>query len=171
MAVRPADIRFYYTGGATNSDPALSIGGAASSVEIVGGAPLFDDVTGYESLTGNVAYRCFAVKNIGTQSWLQVKVHVASNTVGDDTISIAVETPSGNLVQQLLKEDDEPIGLTFATPSSRDNGILCGSEGSVIGKLDPGKWIGIWVKREVPAGSRYQENNAFTISISGEAGV
>ena len=64
MAITTADLEKLLTGGASNSDPNLSIGGPLSSVQLVNNAKnnLFDKVTAQEAEDGLIDYRtdCFS---------------------------------------------------------------------------------------------------------------
>ena len=51
------DLEYRLSGGAANSDPILSIGGAMSSVEVTG-STLFDTVSSAEAAAGDTEYRC-----------------------------------------------------------------------------------------------------------------
>lgn len=51
MPIVSGDIDYFLTGGAANSDPAASIGGAKSSVQVTPN-DLFDDVSSAEASAG-----------------------------------------------------------------------------------------------------------------------
>ncbi|MDI6872582.1 MAG: hypothetical protein QME79_14760 [Bacillota bacterium] len=171
MAITQAEIKFYLTGGAGNTDPNASLGGAISNTEIASGNlhNLFDKVTGDESVAGDVEYRCLAVKNThASLTWEAVRAYIRSNTPGDDTLEIGVETPSGGALQTVVNESTAPTGIVFSAPADRAAGLVCTGEGDSAGNIGPGHWVGIWVKRTVPAGAAAKDNNTATIEVSGD---
>src|SRR5688572_4414583 len=59
-----SDIKFYHSGGGSNCDPMLDLGGARSSCELTEGeATLFNNLSPKKSRWGGIDYRCFYVKN------------------------------------------------------------------------------------------------------------
>ena len=84
MAILTTDIIYRLSGGAANSDPAASLGGAKSSTAWVSG--IFDDVSSAEASAGDIEYRCLYVKN----------AH-ATLTLYSATVWISTNTPSGRL--------------------------------------------------------------------------
>jgi len=65
----PDIVKFFLSGGASNSNPNLSLGGVMSSVEIDFSDPqdnLFDDVLSGDALNGYIDYRCFYIMNVTT---------------------------------------------------------------------------------------------------------
>jgi hypothetical protein len=59
-----SDIKFYHSGGGSNCDPLLDLGGSISTCELTEGLDmLFNEVTEKQSRAGRIDYRCFYVKN------------------------------------------------------------------------------------------------------------
>ena len=86
MAILTTDIVYRLSGGAANADPALSIGGAKSSV--ASGSTIFDDVSSVEASAGDVEYRLVYVHNghatLDYQTaavWIQTQTPSASTDV------------------------------------------------------------------------------------------
>lgn len=79
-AIQPSDISITYSGGSSNSNPLLSLGGDPSSVAI--GSlinNLFRDVTSSEAATGYTDYRCFYIFNdSATETFYNVNVGIDS---------------------------------------------------------------------------------------------
>ena len=171
MAIIQSEIKFYLTGGAENSNVNASLGGVISSTEVTSAQlhNLFDKVTGDESSAGDIEYRAIAVKNTNaTLTWENVKAYISANTAGGDDISIGIETPSSNAIQVIGNESTAPTAIDFSAPADRANGIACTGEGDAVGEIAAGNWVGIWVKRNVPAETSAVDNNSATIAVSGD---
>lgn len=83
MAIISTDIQYRLSGGAGNSDPAASLGGAKSSVTATN---YFDDVSSAEATSGDVEYRCIYVhNNHGTLTLIGSKIWIQTNTPSSDT--------------------------------------------------------------------------------------
>jgi len=173
MPILASEIKFYLTGGATNTDPNASLGGAISSTEITSGElnNIFDDVTGDESAVGDTEYRCIAVKNTNASLTLKAaKVWILSNTTSpNDEIEIGVETPVGDAVQTVADEGTAPSGITFAKPTDKASGFDLTGEDNNVGEIGPGKWVAIWIKRVVDAGAAAKDNNTFELQVEGDS--
>lgn len=170
MPLSATDIKFYLSGGTSNTDPNLSLGGVISSTEIVDNIDnnLFDDVTGDESASGDVEYRCIYIKNTHTTITLQnAVVYISQETPGDDIIDIGLD-PAGvgdgsttGVATTIPDESTAPTGVTFSHPTTKATGLS-------IGDLAPGQCIAIWIKRTVPAGAAAKAGNSFQLSVEGE---
>lgn len=167
MSITITDITWWLSGGASNTDPDASIGGAISTVgEITSDVAnnLFDDVSGAEAASGDTEYRCFFIKNSsGTDTWESVVVWINANTPStDDTIAIALTTNGkNNAAETPGDESTPPSGPTFSTPTSKGTGLS-------IGDLSPGDYYAIWVKRTVDALAGGYPDNSFILEIEGE---
>ena len=102
MAVTASDIKFYLSGGSSNSSGDASIGGAISSTEIPAYVMdgLMDQVSGKESKAGDTNYRIIYLKNNhATDDALNVELYFdqdATNKQRNDAgvlISPAVDDP------------------------------------------------------------------------------
>jgi len=170
MVIQASEIKYYLTGGAANSDPTASLGGAISSTEITSGSlhNVFDKVTGDESSAGDIEYRCIAVKNTNATLTLEaVKAYISANTALDD-VSIGVETPSTGSVQTIQDESTAPSEISFSAPASRAAGITCTGEGDDAGEIAAGNWVGIWIKRDTAAETVAANNVTATIVVGGD---
>lgn len=166
MPVTAYDIRFYLSGGSTNTDPNLSLGGPISQTEIVSGQlnNLFDDVSAVESGAGDVEYRCIYIKNThSVSSLVNARIWIDQDTLStDDEIDIAID-PSGvgGTVPQLADESTAPPNVVFSHPTSYDTGLA-------IGDIGPGQYVPIWFRRTVQPGAQAFPNNTFSFRIRGE---
>ena len=115
------DISFVYSGGYTNTDPNLSLGGASSIHPIPGGINnLFNNIpdTGdFSRATGMTDYRCFyAVNNNATDSFYQVAVTIVDQISGGATATIgniqATDIQNVTITYPIQNSDFENLGST-----------------------------------------------------------
>lgn len=165
MAIVASDIKFYLSGGAANTDPNASLGGALSATEIVDDTlhNLFDKVLGDESDAGDTEYRAFFVKNDHATLTLEsAVVWIKTNTPADDSVQIGVEASKGTPKQLVGSESTAPTGPTFSTATSKVNGLS-------LGDLAAGDVYLIWVKRIVPPDTPAYDDNSFEIQVEGDS--
>lgn len=162
MAIASSDIKFYLSGGAANSDPAASIGGAISST--LAGTNIFANVSSADATSGKTYYRCVYIKNThGTLTLENAKVYIQSNTPSTTTaITMALDGVGINATAEGPKADQytAPSGETFSSPSS-------GSPLS-LGNIPAGQYYAIWIKLVVDASSPAYANDGFTIRVAGD---
>jgi hypothetical protein len=131
---------------------------------------MFANVSKDDSYTGKSVYHCFGIKNTGTDAKKDVTIWIASNTPGQDTISIAVGAGAAGdgvttgIDTAVANENTAPVGLTFTAPTTQATGLsigdLSGSAGSTHTRC-------FWIKQLVPAGVDQEYlNNTFRIGIS-----
>lgn len=169
MAILASDIKFYLSGGATNTNPDASLGWIISSTAIVDDTlnNLFDDVTGVEHSTGDTNYRCIYVKNDSAETAYNVRIYIESNTTAvDDTINIgkdlagAGDGSTTGVADTVADEHTAPDpAVTFTTATDYANGI-------VLNTMTAGQVYGVWVKRIVSAGTTAQADNEATLEVS-----
>lgn len=144
MAIVAGDIDSYLSGGASNSDVNASLGGAKSSTAWTGGTlhDLFDKVTGDENAASDVEYRCvYYQNNHATLSTDNGKLFVQSQVSGGASIAIGIDPAGKNATAVVAADEDTaPSGVSFSTPTDRDNGLT-------IPDLDPGDYIAVWFRR------------------------
>lgn len=108
----PDIVKFYLSGGASNANPNLSLGGVMSSVEIDFSDPqdnLFDDVLSDDALNGYIDYRCFYIMNVTTG--------LTAATVTNLVVSIDSEVSGGSSI--VLGDDllnDQQLLIISGTP-------------------------------------------------------
>lgn len=159
MPITSADIEYRLSGGAANSNPDASLGGAKSS-ELVP-VDLFDDVSSAESAAGDTEYRCFYIHNAHATLTLQnAVVWIVSNTTGN-RIAIGVGTSAVNGTEQTFaNENTAPAGVTFSQPASKGAGLALGS-------LPPGQHKAVHIRRTVAAATS-AANDAYTLRVEGD---
>jgi hypothetical protein len=166
MAIVAGDIEFRLSGGASNTDPNASLGGAKSSAEVVDAQlhNLFAKVTGAESAAGSIKYRCIYVHNgHGTITWESVKAFIQSNTPSPGTaLAIGLGTSAVNATEQTVADEDTaPSGVTFSAVDDYATGIA-------LGDLPAGEHRAIWLRRTVTAGASAYNNDGATIQAEGD---
>lgn len=145
MAITAAEIKLLLSGGAANTNPDLSLGGAVSATDTP--ANQFDRVTSTEASTGDSEYRCSYVKNThATLTMVNTHLWITANTVSADTnIQIGLGTSAINGVEQTIADENTaPTGVTFSDAATEGAAIT-------VGDLAPGQTKAIWWKRIVNA--------------------
>lgn len=148
MPILPNDIQYFLSGGAGNTDPNLSLGGAVSTTRFIGNpgrANLFEDVSESESAQGSTKYRCLYLKNNHATIIMQnTKFFVNTNTQSiDDTISIGIGTSVLNGIEQTIADENTaPIGVVFSAPTTNETGLNLNS-------ILPGETQALWFQRIV----------------------
>ena len=76
MAIIASELHYRHSGGAGNSDPDASIGGAMSSTQITDDSDnnLFDDVTGDEASSGDTEYRGIYLYTVDSSANVAISV-------------------------------------------------------------------------------------------------
>jgi hypothetical protein len=167
MVIAETDIHFRLSGGAANADPNLSLGGAKSSVSYTSDVAnaIWDNVSGAQSSSGIVEYRCWYVHNANATLTLYgavIWISSPTDSPGDE-LDIGLEPGAVNAVAQgpLANEATAPTGVTFSRPSSFGAGLI-------IGDIGPGQAKAIWERRTVNAGAAAKTDNRATIMVRGE---
>lgn len=155
MAIKANELDLRLSGGASNINPASSLGGIISTHDVVAEAivnNLFDSVSSAEATAGSTEYRCYYVKNTSTSTWFSSEVWIQQDTSSATTnIDIGLD-PAGagdgvstGVATTIVNETTAPAGVVFTHPTS--------SPGLNIGTLTAGQCQAIWVKRVVNAGT------------------
>lgn len=161
MAIVSTDIKQRLSGGAANSDPNASLGGAKSSNDAP--STLFDNVTSAQAAAGLVEYRCVYVHNNHGSLVLQApKIWVQTNTPPTDTtIDIGVGTSAINGTEQTVaNEGTAPAGVTFSAPTNEAGGLA-------LTDIPAGQHRAVWVRRTINAGAA-SVNDSFTLRVKGD---
>lgn len=150
MPIVVGDLLIRLSGGASNSDPNLSLGGVMSTTTTVVDNTthnLFDVVSGSESLPGDVEYRaCYLLNNHGSLEAKNTRIYISSNTTASDTsLDIALAGEGLNTtIETVANENTSPSGETFSAPSDYATGLN-------MGNIPAGQRYGFWVRRTVNA--------------------
>jgi hypothetical protein len=165
------EIKQRLTGGASNADPTLSLGGVISSVNIVDNTDnnVYVDVSGDEGAAGSTKYRCRGVVNThATLPLIAPKVWIVSNTPSaDDTIAIGIGTSTygTGTEQTVANEDTAPSGVSFSSPSTKATGLVPGAGADLVAT----QHFYIWERRTVTLGATAVNGNAYTIKVEGDS--
>ena len=160
MPIVSTDIQYRLSGGASNSDPALSLGGVKSSTAA---SNYFDDVSSAEASAGDTEYRCVYVhNNHGTLSLIGAKVFIQTNTPSSDTdVAIGLGSSAINGTEQTVADESTaPTGVSFSAPTTFAGGLA-------IGDLAAGAHKAVWVRRTVNAGAAAYADS-FTLRVQGD---
>ena len=164
MAIVAADIKYRLSGGASNSDLSLSLGGAKSSTEVADSPSLhnlFDVVSGAELSAGDVEYRCVYIHNAhATLTAESMVVYINSNTPSADTAAaIGLGTAAINATEQTVaNESTAPSGVTFSAAAGSGNALS-------IGNIPPGQHKSLWLRRTVTAGGAAYSSDVVQLAL------
>lgn len=146
-----ANIVLRMSGGAANTDPNASLGGAMS--EAAGAVistsntnlnNLFDNITKSENFSSTTDYRCVFVHNdilTAGEVFAEPSVYLSGSPLA--TFEVGVVASKNTSAGTIATETDVPAGITFSAPTSGSPLALL-SGGDV---LDPDDYIAIWIKR------------------------
>jgi len=176
-----SDIYFMYTGEASGpSDATLSIGGTMNVNTITSAQAnnIFDDVTGDESTSGEMEYRCIAIKDShATAQMLNAKVWITGFVAAGgtaDTINFAIQETSGGSLSNEIADVYTAPTQEFTVPAAGGGTVAWTEEGSpsntlTYGTVDAnGGWFGLWLSRTVPPSSDAFSNRSVTIQVQCE---
>jgi len=166
--------KLYLSGGATNADPSLSIGGAMSSIPVSASKlnNLFDDISGDEAAAGRVDYRMVYCENGGDIDWIDPVAWLGYQPRNPDSPF----TPNGAGVRfgfaYLGKNAEETATLDDTT--APDHVVFDGPSTKLTGTALPtpdyeaGDYIGIWVEYTTPEGQGYDSGADWSLTIEGD---
>ena len=154
MPIVSGDIVYRLSGGAGNSNPDASLGGAKSST--VMSTNLFDAVSSVESAAGDIEYRAFYVHNAHAALTMENAVcWIQANTPsGDTTLDIGLGTSAVNGTEQTVaNESTAPSGVTFSAAATEGAAIA-------LGNIPPGQHRAVWLRRTVNAAAAASNDTA-----------
>lgn len=164
-----ADLVLRYSGGAANTNPALSLGGAFSTAagatiddNVTG--DLFDTVTGTQRAAGYVDYRAIYLRNEhGSQTAYSTVLWIAGPDNTELDVALATEAVNTAIANTIASKTTAPTGswlaAAFAHPASEGGGLA-------IGDIPAGQFKGIWLRRTVPAGATSIPSDTAGISFA-----
>jgi hypothetical protein len=111
--VQTSDISFMLSGGGSNKNPAMSLGGMPSSTPVSGTVnSLFGDITESQAVDGLVDYRCLYILNkSATGTLYSASVHVQSQLPGGSQVELGLARFSE---VQVLQISGSPVSGTLA---------------------------------------------------------
>lgn len=155
MPIVEADLIHRLSGGSTNGDPNLSLGGAISTDPagvIVSDQDNndMDDITSTEAANGIVIYHGYYYSNeVPTNlTWIAPVFWIQSQTSSGDTqVFIAIADELKNVeIETIFDEETAPSGPSFTQPANKEAGIA-------ILDLNQNDFRGHWVQYFVSAGA------------------
>lgn len=148
------------TGGASNSDPNASLGGARSSNNVSGTAPnnIFDDVSPAEASAGDTEYRAIDLYNSGDAAATGVVLFNSTETTSSGTtLDFGIEASPIDSTTSIANESTAPIGVSFSHPTS-DSKLS-------IPNIAAGSGARVWVRRVVSAATTNTSNDEGTFTV------
>ena len=165
------DIIYRLSGGASNTNPNASLGGAMSTVS--GGIipktktlnSLFDDIGSAEAIAGDTEFRCIYVQNINEAlTLLSARIWIYQNTPSTGTtmqLGAALQGVDGE-ASTIADESTAPSpAVTFAET------CVGYSTGIYISDLVVNGFHGIWLKRIATAGVVVISDDNFILKVQG----
>jgi hypothetical protein len=162
MAIVATDIKFYLSGGASNADPLLALGGAISSTQA--GTNIFANVSSSDAASGRTYYRCVYVKNTHATLTLEsAKVWFQANTPSTTTAATMALAGEGlNATAETISDQyTAPSGESFSAPSSSGTALS-------LTNIPAGQYYAVWLKVVVDASSPAYSNDGFTMRVLGD---
>jgi hypothetical protein len=173
MAIAETDLIWRLSGGATNTDPAASLGGVMSAdagaiiTKTKTFNSIFDDISGAEAAAGDVEYRCIYITNVhGTLGLTTPKVWIETNTANaNDMIDIGLDLAGvGATADDIADESTAPSpAVTF--------GHACTAYATGLAlsaTLAAASRAGIWIRRTITAGMTADDDEFFTLKVQGD---
>lgn len=154
-----SNLFFHYTGGASNSDPDLSLGGTGSSERLNTTAlnNLFDNINPDEIATGDrVEYRAIDVYNNGDAEARNIEFYFTDTPNSESILAVWLDSTG---TQTIPNETTEPAGASgnWTTP-------LVGSKLS-LGNLAAAGTHRLWIRRTVDQDADNLNEDTATLHI------
>lgn len=168
MTINAANLKWYYSGGATNNDPALSFGGVRSSVPLASSAlnNLFDDVTGDEATSGYDEYRVLYFRNVDTDATglADPILWITTQPPGADTLEVAVATAKNTEITKPGNDHTAPSGIgSFSAAASKGAGLALPGEPYM-----ENDYVGVCFHRHVPSSCPTHLDDACAWAVEGD---
>lgn len=161
--VSAADVKFY-------KSASSGLGGAISATQMQSGTKntIFNNVSFADARDGEDFYRCFYIKNAGSETMEEFNFWLDSGSAGSDTTYRWGFDPSAT-AQTIPNDETEPTGIDWAFPSDEP-------ETPNVGQFIVNATKAVWVWLHVDAGTTARLNDpstfAFTFKIpSGGTGT
>ena len=174
MAIVAADIVWRLSGGAANTDPAASLGGAMGTAAGAIITPtktfnsIFDDLSGAETAAGDVNYRCiYATNTHGTLGLTTPKLVLSANVANaNDMIDVGLDLAGVNgVADTIVNEATAPDPAVTFSHACVDyaNGL------ALSAALAASEKVAVWIRRTVTAGMGADDDENWTTEIQGDS--
>lgn len=174
MAIANEDIVWRLSGGASNTDPAASLGGAMSTDAggiITAGKTfnsILDDLSGTETAAGDIEYRCvYATNTHGTLPVVNPKLVLSTNVANvKDMIDVGLDLVGVNGTADTIADEatapDPAVTFSHAC-TDYANGL------ALSANLAAGEKVAVWVRRTVTAGMLADDDEFWAMEIQGDS--
>lgn len=168
MPISNANLKFYLSGGSSNTDPDLSLGGIRSTTTVSATAMnnLFDNVSAADATSGDTEYRCFYFRNedADADGLTNVKLWFYSNTPSPTTnVRMGLDQAGLNgTATTIANENTAPSNVVFSdTYTSKVLGLT-------LPDMYENDYIAIWFERIVDSATASATTDPVTIRIEGD---
>lgn len=168
MAINNANLKLYLSGGVSNTDPDLSLGGARSTTEVSSTAMnnLFDNVDSTEATNGDVEYRCFYFRNedADVNGLISPKLWFVSNTPSPTTnMKMGLDIAGLNgTATTIANESTAPSNVVFSdTYTTKALGLA-------LPDMYENDYIAIWFERTINSSTASASSDLTTIRVEGD---
>lgn len=168
MPVKDPDVAFVKSGGSTNTNPNLSLGGDAST--ITNGRNFvdnflhnaYDEVAKTESVSGDTEYRHFYYRNRKPYKVKNVRLSVLADETSEwSKVEFAKGTANNGFVEPaIIDENTAPVGI-----SDSDWKVPSATNPLNLGDVEAGSTASFWSRRKVEAGALIEPLEKVTIMI------
>lgn len=135
MTIAISDIKYLYSGGASNSNQNLSLGGTPSIYQVTNNL-LFDNVTAAQSSSGSTDYRCIYITNDNlTDSLYNATIYISYETPGTVHVQLGFLTQNDRQYVNVSNSDSITGGtltLTYTDTSTHNFTFSYDSDVSVF---------------------------------------
>jgi hypothetical protein len=168
MPIAGSNLKWYLSGGGSNTDPTASLGGAISTTAVSSSLNgLFVRVSGALAASGETNYRCIYFQNIDADAngLITPYLWISSQTSSADTsLEIGLDPAGKNgTATTIANENSAPAGVTFSAPSSFAGGIALPTD-----PYAQNDYVAVWIKRIVNAGAASDASDATQLSVQGD---
>lgn len=168
MAILSTDLLARLSGGASNTDPDLSLGGVMSTTTVlsptVAEENLFNNVGAAEASAGSTKYRAlYLLNNHGSLTLENTVIWIPTQTPSTDTI-IAIALAGEGLnatMETVANEDTAPVGESFTSPATKGAGLS-------MGNVPFSQRFGFWIRRIVSASASAFNNDDWQFTLEGD---
>ena len=158
-----AEVDFFLSGGAANTDPNASLGGDKSTTLVDNAAEpnLFEDIGTAEADAGSEKFRLVYIEAT-TKNYTDMGVWISTPTPSADTeISLALAEEGLNApAAAIADEDTMPPNVVFTRPT-QDYAMIA------LPDMVIGDYIGLWIQRSAKAGSAGYQNDYVRLDVEG----
>ena len=153
-------LKMHLTGGASNADPTLALGGVSSSVELSATAlnNLFDNVSADEASAGDTEYRAIDVKNSGDASAVGTQIYMNPDTTSTSTeLDFGIEASPLGSTLSIANESTAPAAVTF---SHYNTGTRLS-----LPDIAAAAYCRVWIRRVVSAAAPNLATDTGTLNV------